>query len=75
MPNAINTTLSEFQTLLEQTPMPPDMRLTVTFEDDDAANVLLRRKNVIDAMNKLRGTGNGNLVSALLRARKADEAR
>jgi predicted RNase H-like HicB family nuclease len=50
--------------------MPTKTRLTVTFEDDQSALEILKRKRAIEAMQKLRGSGNGNLVNALLKERE-----
>jgi hypothetical protein len=35
----------------------------------------LKRKRAIEAMQKLRGSGNGNLVNALLKEREKDKLR
>ncbi len=75
MPTEINITVSEFQSILTQTPLPSDMRLTISFEDEGAAREFLRKRSAVEAMKSLRGTGNGNLVAALLRERNADESR
>ncbi len=72
MPVAMNLTLSEFQTLLGNVRLPLETRLTVTFEDSRSGVEILRRKKVADAMRKLRGSGNGNLVNALLKEREEE---
>jgi hypothetical protein len=70
-----NITLSEFQDLLNHVKLPTKTRLTVTFEDDQSAIEILKRKRAIEAMQKLRGSGNGNLVTALLNERDKDKSR
>jgi hypothetical protein len=70
-----NLTLSEFQDLLSHVKLPTKTRLTVTFEDDQSAVEILKRKRAIEAMQKLRGSGNGNLVTALLNERDKDKSR
>ncbi len=70
-----NITLSEFQDLLNHVKLPIQTRLTVTFEDDQSAVEILKRKQAIEAMQKLRGSGNGNLVNALLKEREKDKCK
>jgi len=69
---AMNLTLSEFQTLLSNVRLPLETRFTVTFEDNRSGIEILRRKKAADAIQKLRGSGNGNLVNALLKEREED---
>ena len=64
-----NITLSGFKSLLNLARLPTGTRLTVTFEDQSAAGKL-KRKKATQAMQKLRGSGNGNLVNALLEERE-----
>jgi hypothetical protein len=68
-----NITLSEFQELLSHVKLPIKTRLTVTFQDDESAMEILKRKRAIEAMQKLRGSGNGNLVNVLLKEREKDK--
>jgi hypothetical protein len=68
-----NITLSEFQELLNHVKLPIKTRLTVTFQDDQSAMEILKRKRAIEAMQKLRGSGNGNLVNVLLKEREKDK--
>ncbi|MEK7275227.1 MAG: hypothetical protein AAB296_01655 [Candidatus Desantisbacteria bacterium] len=63
------TTLSELQSLN----LPLQTRLAITFEDTETALEVLKRQNVIEAMKKLKGSGNGNLVTVLLEERKRDK--
>ncbi len=65
-------TLKEFSYILDKLKLPEETRLTVIFEDRMTAIKALKRKKAIDAMQRLKGSGNGKLVSALLRERKAD---
>ena len=70
-----NITVSEFQDLLDHVKLPTKTRFTVTFEDEQSAIKILKRKRAIEAMQKLRGSGNGNLVAALLEEREKDKLR
>jgi hypothetical protein len=70
-----NITLSEFKAFINHVKLPAKTRLTVTFEDDPSAVEILKRKRAIEAMQKLRGSGNGNLVNALLKEREKDKLR
>jgi hypothetical protein len=67
--------VSEFQNLLQRVKLTPKTRLTVTFEDDRSAFEVLEKKRVAEAMHKLRGSGNGNLVTVLLKEREKDKFR
>lgn len=68
-----NITLSEFESLLQGVHLPTETRVTITFEDDYTALELIKRKKALEAMRKLRGSGNGNLVNVLLQERKRDK--
>jgi len=72
MPTIQYITIKELQNLLRSLQLPPDIRFTVTFEDDEAVKKVLKRQLAIAAMKKLRGSGNGNLVAALLTEREKD---
>jgi len=67
-----HVTFSELEDLLRSLQLPPDTRLTVQFEDAQAMQKVLKRKKAIEAMKKLKGSGNGNLVTALLSEREKD---
>ena len=67
-----HVTLSELQNLLQSLRLPPETRLTVKFEDAQAVEKALKRQKAIEAMKKLKGSGNGNLVNALLVEREKD---
>jgi hypothetical protein len=70
-----NITLSEFKAFINRVKLPAKTKLTVTIEDDPSAVEILKRKRAIEAMQKLRGSGNGNLVNALLKEREKDKLR
>jgi hypothetical protein len=67
-----HVTLSELQNLLQSLQLPPETRLTVKFEDAQAVEKALKRQRAIEAMKKLKGSGNGNLVTALLVEREKE---
>jgi hypothetical protein len=66
-------TLSELQSLLHSLNLPSDTRLTVIFEDNVTTEKIFKRKKMLAAMKKLKGSGNGNLVSVLLEERTKDK--
>ncbi len=66
-------TLRELGTILDELKLPEETRLTIIFEDQDMGLKALKRKKALEAMKRLKGSGNGNLVNALLRERKADQ--
>jgi len=67
-----HVTLAELQDLLHSLQLPPNTRLTIKFEDTQAAQKALKRHRAIKAMKKLKGSGNGNLVTALLAEREKE---
>ncbi len=73
MSTLAHITLSEFQSLLHTVKLPSDTRLTITFEDQRSAVKILKRKRALEAMRKLKGSGNGNLVTVLLKEREEDK--
>jgi hypothetical protein len=70
-----NITLAELKDLLSHIKLAEMTRLTVTFDDDRSGIEILKKKRALDAMNKLRGSGNGNLLNALLKEREKDKLR
>lgn len=70
-----NITLSEFQLLTDHAKLPSETLLTVIFDDDRPETEILKRKRTFEAMKKLRGSGNGRLVEALLKERERDRLR
>lgn len=73
MPTAINSTISELQALLNQIELPAETRIRIIFEENNHASKLIKRKRTVEAMKKLRGSGNGNLLNALLTEREKDK--
>ncbi len=73
MSTLTHITLSEFQTLLRCVQLPVETRLTVTFEDERSAMAILQRKRALEAMRKLRGSGNGNLLTVLFQDREQEK--
>ncbi|KPA18961.1 hypothetical protein MHK_000822 [Candidatus Magnetomorum sp. HK-1] len=73
MSTMINSSISELQFLLNQIELPSKTRIKIIFEDSTNATQILKQKRVLDAMKKLRGSGNGNLINVLLTDRKRDK--
>ena len=73
MSNLSTVTLAELKSLFRSLKLPADTKLSVTFEDEQANAEILKRKTAISAMKKLKGSGNGNLVSVLLEERQKDK--
>ena len=71
MPTIEHVTVLELQSLLQS--LPPETRLSVKFEESDVTKNALRRQKALDAMKKLRGSGNGKLLDALLAERERDK--
>ena len=67
-----HVTLSELQDLLKSLRLPRDTRLTVEFEDAQAIQKAAKMQKAVAAMKKLKGSGNGNLVTALLAEREKE---
>ncbi|MGR3180075.1 MAG: hypothetical protein ACUZ8E_18700 [Candidatus Anammoxibacter sp.] len=67
-----HVTLSELQKKFNSLHLPSHTRLTVTIEDDEIIKKTINKKNALEAMKKLKGSGNGNLVAALLKEREKD---
>ncbi len=68
-----NITLTEFESLLQGVHLPTATRFSITFEDEHTALELIKRKKALEAMRRLRGSGNGRLVNVLLDERKRDK--
>ena len=73
MPTFSSITLSELKSLLHSLKLPSETKLSITFEDDQVNEEILKRKSAISAMKKLKGSGNGKLVSVLLQERQKDK--
>lgn len=67
-----HVTFSELQNLVQSLQLPPETRLKVEFEDAQAVQKALKRQRAVEAMKKLKGSGNGNLVNALLTEREKE---
>jgi len=78
MPTFEHITLSELQNRFQSLNLPPDTRMTVKIEesskidDSQLEQKELKRQKALEAMEKLKGSGSGNLVEALLEERKKD---
>lgn len=68
-----HVTISELQKQLHSSPLPSDTRLTVTIEEKKKIKRVWNKEKATKAMKKLKGSGNGQLVSALLRERRKDK--
>jgi len=68
-----HVTLSELQDFLQSLQLPPDTRLTIQFEDAQTIQKALKRQKAVNAMKKLKGSGNSNLVMALLTERAKED--
>jgi len=73
MSTTINLTLSELQFFLNHLSLPAKTQLRIIVDDDNTALKIQKRNLAIATMKKLRGSGNGNLVNALLRKREKDK--
>lgn len=71
----VQVTIAELQNLLQTLHLPTDTRVTITFSGDPALEMAFQRQKAMLAMKKLRGTGNGRLVKALLQERALDANR
>jgi len=68
VPTIEHVTVLELQNLLQS--LLPETRLSVRFEDSEVTKNALKRQKALDAMKKLRGSGNGKLLDALLAERE-----
>ncbi len=75
MPTTEQVPLSQLEKMLRKLNLPGDTRVTVRFDDDEAAEKVLKRKRALEAMKKLRGSGNGRLLETLLKEREKDKSR
>jgi len=66
MATTINTTISELQFFLNHHALPAETRLKITFEDEVAFLEIQKHQKAIAAMQALKGSGNGQLLSTLL---------
>ena len=75
MPKLEHVTLSQLEGFIESSGLPRDLRVTVSFEEGQAPEMRQQRVKAQAALAKLRGSGNGGLVRALLRERERDAER
>lgn len=73
MPAIEQVPLSELEKMLRTLNLPGNTRVTVRFDDNEAAEKVLKQKRALEAMKKLRGSGNGNLLETLLKERANDK--
>lgn len=73
MTTLAHITLAEFQTLLRGVQLPIETRLTVTFEDERSEMAIMQQRKALEALRKLRGSGNGNLLRVLLQDREREK--
>ena len=66
-------TFSELEKLIHTLALPSDTRLTVTFDDQEVTQKALKRQKALDAMARLKGSGNGRLMAALMKSRQQGE--
>ncbi|MGC1374900.1 MAG: hypothetical protein WA821_01670 [Anaerolineales bacterium] len=66
-------TFSELEKLIRALALSPDTRLTVTFDEQEATQKALKRQKALDAMTRLKGSGNGRLMAALMKSRQQGE--
>nr|VFJ46055.1 MAG: hypothetical protein BECKFM1743A_GA0114220_100329 [Candidatus Kentron sp. FM]VFJ73059.1 MAG: hypothetical protein BECKFM1743C_GA0114222_106982 [Candidatus Kentron sp. FM]VFK06423.1 MAG: hypothetical protein BECKFM1743B_GA0114221_100175 [Candidatus Kentron sp. FM] len=75
MRTTIDTTLSELQPVLDRLSLPSETKLRITLEQNDPDWETRRRERAMEAMKKLRGSGNGKLLDALLEERARERTR
>lgn len=66
-------TVSEFKKKLDTLQLPSDTHITVTIEDKQGSKKRWDKQKALEAIEKLKGSGNGKLVEALLRDREKDK--
>ncbi|MFQ5602165.1 MAG: hypothetical protein ACE5HS_02710 [bacterium] len=73
MPRIEHIPLSELEKIIQSLHLPKDTKVTLTIEDNDVTQKAVKRQKALEAMRKLRGSGNGNLVDILLQEREKDK--
>jgi hypothetical protein len=68
-------TLAELQEALRERGLSPETRVTVTLADSQNDSVDRKRQKALEAMQKLRGTGNGKLMATLQEERSRERER
>jgi hypothetical protein len=72
MATLAHITVSELQEFIQTKKINNKTRLTVIFENDDTTSSV-KKMIANQAIKKLKGSGNGNLVSTLLKDRIRDK--
>ena len=72
MPALAHITVSEFQRLFQESRLPNNTRISVTFDDQQAEIEMLKCQRAYAALQKLKGSGNGRLSAALLKDREQE---
>ncbi|MEW6378225.1 MAG: hypothetical protein AB1611_01325 [bacterium] len=67
-----NMTLSELKEKLNSLQLPGDTDLVVTIEKKEETKKTWDKQKALEAMKKLKGSGNGRLVDALLKERNIE---
>ncbi len=62
-------TISEVSQLFKALKLPPTSQLTVIIKDNELVEKELERQQVLTAMQKLKGSGNGKLLDRLFEER------
>jgi len=65
--------LSKLREKLQSLQLPFDTRLTVTIEENKGIKKVWNKQKALKAMKRLKGSGNGGLVGALLKEREKDK--
>lgn len=68
-----NVTLSKLQEKLNSLQLPSNAQLTIIIEENVGIKNVWDKQKALEAMKKLKGSGNGKLVDALLKERKKDK--
>jgi hypothetical protein len=64
--------ISEVEKTLRSLQLPSDTRVTLSIEVNEEEQKHLKKIRALEAMEKLKGSGSGNLVETLLEDRKRD---
>ena len=63
------TTFAELKEILQAMDLPPQSCVAVSFEDEKDGQLFRQRMHALQAMKKLRSSGNGRLLTALYQER------
>ena len=67
-----NITISELKELIASSDLNPEAIVNLTIQDDDIARKLLQKRKSYDAIQQLRGSGNGRLMDELIIYRRKE---